>query len=175
MSNTNGTIKKKKRKLRRSYHHLSVNITQILIYLYIYIIEAAEAFAQKEKEWKTQLSTLRNKLTQAGSHLKTLTQENARLNKQINEFTNKESTWNKERDENSRIAIELVTALEKVLGHQSPVPDVSSTTKLEQYARDAEKHFSTKLEHIKNEVTEKSKEEGSLFFWLPIRVEEFSG
>ncbi|KAG2227147.1 hypothetical protein INT45_003877 [Circinella minor] len=121
--------------------------------------EAIEAFAQKETEWKTQLSTLRNKLTQAGSHLKTLTQENARLNKQVNEFTNKESTWNKERDENSRIAIELVTALEKVFGHQSPVPDVSSPTKLEHYARDAEKHFSTKLEHIKNEVAEKSKED----------------
>ncbi|CDS06552.1 hypothetical protein LRAMOSA09080 [Lichtheimia ramosa] len=35
------------------------------------------------KEWKDQVATLHAKLTQAGNHLKTLAQENARLNQQL--------------------------------------------------------------------------------------------
>ncbi|KAI9323079.1 hypothetical protein BX666DRAFT_3985 [Dichotomocladium elegans] len=42
-------------------------------------------FEQKETYWKEQIANLHGKLTQAGNHLKTLAQENARLIKSINE------------------------------------------------------------------------------------------
>ena len=52
----------------------------------------SDAALQKEKEWKDQVATLHAKLTQAGNHLKTLAQENARLNQQISQHNSERET-----------------------------------------------------------------------------------
>ncbi|RCH83611.1 hypothetical protein CU097_005172 [Rhizopus azygosporus] len=116
-------------------------------------------YEKKEASWKeehAQLLNFQKKLTQAGSHLKALTQENANLSKKVTEEK-------KQREELSKEINDLKTKLDNTKkGHQKEIkqlvdilettideehknsPDVSTSTLLDSYIKSVQKRIPKK-------------------------------
>ncbi|CAO3681347.1 hypothetical protein G6F70_004117 [Rhizopus microsporus] len=116
-------------------------------------------YEKKEASWKeehAQLLNFQKKLTQAGSHLKALTQENANLSKKVTEEK-------KQREELSKEINDLKTKLDDTKkGHQKEIkqlvdiletaideehkniPDVSTSTLLDSYIKSVQKRIPKK-------------------------------
>ncbi|ORE09658.1 hypothetical protein BCV72DRAFT_55324 [Rhizopus microsporus var. microsporus] len=130
------------------------------------VVEEVEAlksklkeYEKKEASWKeehAQLLNFQKKLTQAGSHLKALTQENANLSKKMAEEK-------KQREELSKEINDLKTKLDNTKkGHQKEIkqlvdilettideehknsPDVSTSTLLDSYIKSVQKRIPKK-------------------------------
>ncbi|CEG79054.1 hypothetical protein RMATCC62417_13568 [Rhizopus microsporus] len=117
-------------------------------------------YEKKEASWKeehAQLLNFQKKLTQAGSHLKALTQENANLSKKVTEEK-------KQREELSKEINDLKTKLDNTKkGHQKEIkqlvdilettideehknsPDVSTSTLLDSYIKSVQKRIPKKV------------------------------
>lgn len=115
---------------------------------------------EKLKEEHAQLVSFQKKLTQAGSHLKTLAQQNATLNKKVEEQSHQleeQNTRLKEQEEEHTVILQqrqkghekevkqLVEVLEKATAtnEESP-PDVSNSTLLDNYVKSVQKRLITK-------------------------------
>ncbi|KAI7881272.1 hypothetical protein K492DRAFT_68171 [Lichtheimia hyalospora FSU 10163] len=112
---------------------------------------ADDAALQKEKEWKDQVATLHAKLTQAGNHLKTLAQENARLNQQI-------SQNNSERKTHDNTLNDLLKTIGSLsLDDDSPqslsAPEATKLIKsVKERIQEKEQKATTKIESLENQV-----------------------
>lgn len=105
---------------------------------------------QKEQQWKDQVATLHAKLTQAGNHLKTLAQENARLNQQL-------AQHNSERETHDNTVNDLL----KTIGSLSLDDDTPQSLSAPE---------ATKLvEAVKARMKEKE-EKGTLLPWMMLQV-----
>ncbi|CDH58140.1 phosphoglycolate phosphatase [Lichtheimia corymbifera JMRC:FSU:9682] len=112
---------------------------------------ADDAALQKEQQWKDQVATLHAKLTQAGNHLKTLAQENARLNQQL-------AQHNSERETHDNTVNDLL----KTIGSLSLDDDTPQSlsapeaTKLVETVKarmkEKEEKATTKIESLENQV-----------------------
>lgn len=129
-----------------------------------------EEYEKKYKEEHAQLVNFQKKLTQAGTHLKSLAQENAKLNKSL---TDQKSQYEKIITEKDDKVNELEKEFEKTnQGHQKEIkqlvdilettattideentttttPDVSTSTLLDSYIKSVQKRLNKSTEHNK--------------------------
>ncbi|CEJ02399.1 hypothetical protein RMCBS344292_16406 [Rhizopus microsporus] len=95
-------------------------------------------YEKKEASWKeehAQLLNFQKKLTQAGSHLKALTQENANLSKKLND------TKKGHQKEIKQLVDILETAIDE---EHKNIPDVSTSTLLDSYIKSVQKRIPKK-------------------------------
>ncbi|ORZ03896.1 hypothetical protein BCR43DRAFT_66527 [Syncephalastrum racemosum] len=117
----------------------------------------------KEAQYKAQVANLHAKLTQAGSHLKNLAQDNARLKAQLAELESKPAQPTMDSHIN-----ELVSLMERAVFHEKEVPDVSTHDQLREYLQSIQqrldnrearadqerKDAESKIESLKQQIQE---------------------
>ncbi|CEJ02400.1 hypothetical protein RMCBS344292_16406 [Rhizopus microsporus] len=116
-------------------------------------------YEKKEASWKeehAQLLNFQKKLTQAGSHLKALTQENANLSKKVTEEKKQREELSKEINDlktklndtkkgHQKEIKQLVDILETAIDEEHKnIPDVSTSTLLDSYIKSVQKRIPKK-------------------------------
>lgn len=119
-----------------------------------------EEYEKKYKEEHAQLVNFQKKLTQAGTHLKSLAQENAKLNKSLtdqkNQLDEKDDQLKQLKDKlhttaqgHQKEIKQLVDILENMIDEgeggaasSNTTPDVSTSTLLDSYVKSVQKRLS---------------------------------
>lgn len=121
-----------------------------------------EEYEKKYKEEHAQLVNFQKKLTQAGTHLKSLAQENAKLNKSL---TDQKSQLDEKDDQLKQLENklqntaqghqkeikQLVDILENMIEEEGPssTPDLSTSTLLDSYVKSVQKRLNKSTEQSK--------------------------
>lgn len=138
-----------------------------------------EEYEKKYKEEHAQLVNFQKKLTQAGTHLKSLAQENAKLNKSLtdqknqldekdDQLTQLEHKLQNTAQGHQKEIKQLVDILENMLDEgegappSSTAPDVSTSTLLDSYVKSVQK----RLNKSAKQQSQKKPNKGKLLYTL---------
>ncbi|CAO0801185.1 unnamed protein product [Mucor circinelloides] len=129
-----------------------------------------EEYEKKYKEEHAQLVNFQKKLTQAGTHLKSLAQENAKLNKSL---TDQKSQLDEKDDQLKQLENklqntaqghqkeikQLVDILENMIEEEGPssTPDLSTSTLLDSYVKSVQKRLNKSTEQSKKKPNKENK------------------